>query len=213
MPPRPLARPGVTAAVLSASALAAAGWVVGGCGPSRPPQTVEIERAGSTSVPVDPAWQAWALDHYRGELLTDLRASSDVRFLEPPTVTASRNLETNALDLAVIGALDANELDGTRLRRPYFIAWRRDGSNWRPLDRRIDPGRPAPKDPRAPTERPRTISPTTAPGTVSDPTAAPPPTRAPSDTPNPVPGVVPPDPGTPTIPGTGGPPALPPGRP
>ena len=201
-----------------AAALSAAAVVVGpalvGCQPRQSDRDVpfDVRDAGSTRVEVDPAWRAWALDHYRGELLTELRASSDVRFLEPPTVTASRNLENGAIDLSVIGELDVNDINGTRLRRPYYVAWRRDGNDWRPVARQIRPGRPAPTDPRAPTERPRVISPTTAPGTPADPTAAPPPSNAPSAAPTPSPLPLPPDPGGAAIPGTGSnPPALPPG--
>lgn len=154
-------------------AVIAAGAMAAGCQDDRPsadakplpPGEVRLDRE---PIAVDPDWRRFALDNYRGVLLADLKAASDVRFVASPTVVASRNRRSSDVELSVTGELEANNVTRNRFRRPFIVLWRQTAGGWDLLMSRVDRGELAPEPPPAPS----TTRPSTRPA-ITDPTATP----------------------------------------
>jgi len=155
------------------SALVIALLLAGGCQKDSRPVSDYTLATGNETIPVKESWRQFALANYAGELLVDLRNSTDVRFLQPPTVTANRNVDTGRVQLVVLGELDETNRQGKRLRHPFYVAWEESGTGWKLVDRLIQPGQTAPPAPApldAPPAAPATVPATPAP---ASPTPAP----------------------------------------
>ena len=131
------------------------GLLTAGCQSDVATPRAEVEATGRTRMTLQPQWRDYAEQNYRGVLLADLKFVKNVQFLEPPVISAARNVSTGATELTVTGQYDASEPTGSRLRHMYFVSWVRSGSDWRVLMTHAGEGLPAP-EPVAP---PRIIVP------------------------------------------------------
>lgn len=128
-----------------------------------PPPSDYTRETGNEQIPVQDKWRKFALSHYAGELLVELPNATNVRFLQPATVTANRNVKTGRVQLVVLGELDQTNRQGNRLRHGFFVGWIQSGGGWKLVDRQIDAGAPAPPPPKPFEAPPSPTTPPTAP--------------------------------------------------
>jgi hypothetical protein len=166
-------RPNTAVRVISAALLAGAVLGVTGCSSSSDPKPRPMGTSGARSLPVDSSSRAFALEHYRSLVLAEVRAQPDATFVSRPDISIIERAD-GAVELMAIGEMDIMD-KGTRMRKPYSVAWRKSGGAWVPATTLVSAGKVSPQPLRPVSATgPANLRPSTLPGTPANPTAMPP---------------------------------------